>query len=136
MQKKYDFRFDIYSAGCVLVGILFKDTPYFEYKKGEELFHATAMWSGLDPLLEIDDRHIIQGEYIREYRHVNGYDFFKTFKRDGLVPEDKVDSYAQVFDLLDQMLTIDYKYRPMAKELLKHPFFNEDNTNDKTSEEL
>ena len=27
--------------------------------------------------------------------------------------------------MLDQMLTLDYKKRPMAKELLEHPFFTD-----------
>jgi len=28
-QKKYDYRFDVYSAGCILAGMLYKTSPFF-----------------------------------------------------------------------------------------------------------
>jgi len=41
-QKKYDYRFDVYSAGCILAGILYKSSPFIEYESGDEIWHATA----------------------------------------------------------------------------------------------
>jgi len=84
------------------------------------------MWSGLESLIEIDYNHEIQGEYIREWRHVSGFDFYTHFKSQEYVSKKQEASYGPVFDLLNQMLTLDYKYRPMAKELLDHQFFQEE----------
>jgi len=46
---------------------------------------------------------------------------------DELADLDQHPKYRDVFDLLDKLLTVDYRQRPMAKEALQHPFFGDEN---------
>ena len=79
-QKKYDYRFDVYSAGCVLAGILWRDSPFFEYDSPDEVWHSTALVWGVHELQDIDYNHVMNGMYLKRWRHLPRIDLYEEFK--------------------------------------------------------
>ena len=121
-QKKYDYRFDVYSAGCILAGILYKSSPFFEYEEGDDLWHSTALITGVQALVDIDYNHSIYGMYIKKWRHMKKVNLFEDFSKQQLEAEEDYPLFEEAFQMLEQMLTLDYTKRPNAKDLLRHPF--------------
>ena len=86
------------------------------YHKGDKDWHSTVLWAGLDSILEIDYEGYVKGniDYVNKYRKTPGYDLFEEWKKQKFVKESVFPQYRDVFDLLEKMLTIDWKERPMA----------------------
>jgi casein kinase II subunit alpha len=124
-QKKYDYRFDTYSAGCVLAGILFRDAPFFDVQgEDEPQWHSTVLVRGIQPFKEIDLRKKMKKEYRDRWRYVVPMDLFEDFKDQKLVDSSLFPEYEEAFNLMEQMLTINYEERPMVSDLFDHPFFS------------
>jgi serine/threonine protein kinase len=121
-QKKYDFRFDIYSAGCILLGILFKESPFFDMKKDEEVWHSNVLIKGFKDIKAVDKNGVISKDYQEKWGWVKKSNLLDELLRSG---DENASEYAEAIDLAELMTTVDYTKRPMAKELLAHPFFNE-----------
>jgi len=58
-QKIYDYRFDVYSAGCIMLGMLMSEHPYFDVLDKEKMWHSTVLVRGIDALKAIDYRNAI-----------------------------------------------------------------------------
>jgi serine/threonine protein kinase len=77
----------------------------------------------MDAIANLDYRGKISSTYKKKYADVQPTDLFEDFKELSKVHPGWFHEYREAFDLLELMLTIDYKKRPMASELLDHPFF-------------
>ena len=90
---------------------MYKRVPFFKYDSGDEIWHSTVKITGLEALLDIDYKHTIKGMYIKRWRHLKKVDLYEDFKSN--YPED-YPLFKEAFEMLDLMLTVDYRERPNA----------------------
>ena len=106
-----------------MADLLFRGSPFFEQYHGEKDYHSAVLVFGIDAVVALDYRGKMSSTYKKKYADVEPTDLFQDFKDLSKVPPGWWDEYREAFDLLELMLTLDYKKRPMANELLQHPFF-------------
>ena len=84
-QDKYDYRFDIYSAGCVLLGLLWKESPFFNVLKDvdEEAWHSTVLVKGFAEVYALDKEKAISREYRKKWDWVEKTDLLEEWEASG-----------------------------------------------------
>ena len=125
----YDGRIDVWSLGAILPELL----------TGKVLFHNESVPGMLARIAGVcgtfPTRMLHEGRHTCRYVTVNGV-FYERSQTGKLVkhfpildPLEKMDfgvTEPTFVDFLKQCLTVDYKARPTAAELLKHPFLTKD----------
>ena len=119
----YDYQLDVWSAGCMLAGMMFAKEPFFKGSDNDDQLIRIAKVIGADDIRA----------YVDKYEHVHLSDYFKQnllnfskkdwYKFVSAKNEDRVDERG--FDLLTRMLTIDHTERITAIEAVKHEFFDD-----------
>jgi casein kinase II subunit alpha len=66
-QKKYDYRFDVYSVGCLMLGMLFHKSPFYKFEDGDEQYTANMLHRGVFALWNIDYNNKIREEDFDKY---------------------------------------------------------------------
>lgn len=117
----YDFSMDIWSLGCMLAAMMFKKDHFFLGKDNpDQLVKIVAVLGSEDFL-----------EYIKKYQiTIDAQDYvlyrnkpkipFRSFMNEGCAEL----CSDEALDLLDRMLIYDHGERILAREALKHPFFD------------
>ena len=82
------------------------------------------MVRGIQPFKEIDLRKKMKKDYRDRWRYVVPFDLFEDFKDQKLVDPSLFPEYEEAFNLMEQMLTLNYEKRPMVSDLFDHPFFS------------
>jgi serine/threonine protein kinase len=103
--------------------MLYKTSPFFKYVEGDEIWHAAALIFGVKALQEVDRKNKIPPKYVKEWGHLQPINLYEDFKDQDLEAREDYPLFEEAFDLLGQLLTLDYKKRPNARDVLQHPFF-------------
>jgi serine/threonine protein kinase len=78
-QKKYDYRFDVYSVGCLMVSMFFHKSPFYKYEDGDELYTANMLHRGVFPLLTIDYNNSMKENDIIKYETMEAFNLWEMF---------------------------------------------------------
>ena len=117
----YDYSVDIWSAGCVLAGLIFDADPFFDGSDTFDQIQKISSVLGSDEILQWVKKYKISltkemkkaiGKYKK--RPLND---FRTKNNCNLCSIDAV-------DLVTKMLTIDHQHRSSAADCLAHPYFD------------
>ena len=120
----YDYQLDVWSAGCMLAGMMFAKEPFFKGSDNDDQLIRIAKVIGADDIRA----------YVDKFDHVHLSDYFKQnllnfSKKDWYkfvnVKNEEIVCQDHGFDLLTKMLTIDHTERITAQEAIAHPFFDE-----------
>ena len=117
----YDYGVDIWSAGCILAGLIFKVEPFFYGADLLDQVTAVASVVGSKALLEWTEKcnlrlTALQRKAIGNFSAV----LFDRFCNDG-------NSHLcchEAIDLLKGMLCVDHQLRATVDSCLAHPFFD------------
>ena len=118
----YDYSIDIWSAGCILAGLIFKIEPYFSGIDINEQINSISSKLGSKDIYKSLKKYKIKinnslRKAIGKYPKLD-YKNYVNSHNNNLIS-------SEVIDLIEKMLTIDYSLRISAEECLKHPYFNE-----------
>lgn len=117
----YDYSIDIWSAGCLLAGLIFDVDPFFNGVDTFDQLHRIASTLGSSAIYKWVEKFQIQlsadmRKAIGSY-DVKSFSQFVNKDNCNLCPPDAV-------DLVQRMLTIDHQERLTAAECLLHPYFD------------
>jgi casein kinase II subunit alpha len=117
----YAYAVDIWSAGCMLAGLVFCQEPFIHGADNMDQLSKLSAILGSSSLLEFVDKYKVElhEEHVRAIGSRPKL-LLRTFRR-----EDNLhlcDDHA--IDLLSKMLTVDHEHRPTARECVQHPFFD------------
>ena len=123
--RKYDYAIDIWSAGCVLAGLLFQKDFFFKGSSLNEQIVKIVEVLGYEEYQNFWDKYKnsdikINKNILEKIKHLNKKEW-KSFVNESnqyLVNDD-------VIDLLDKMLKFAPSERIKAKDAIKHPYFKE-----------
>jgi len=101
-----------------MADLLFGKAPYFKTRKGKIEWQQIAQSHGLQELVEIDHTKQISPEAIEKYRKFSPTPLQTHYEHHHELTEFDDHQYAEAFELLEDLLKIDYKKRPMASEAL------------------
>ena len=122
--KKYDYAIDIWSAGCVLAGILFQKDFFFKGSDLNDQIVKIAEVVGYEEIEKFLEKHKNETKI-----HINIKEKIKNLKKKDwksfIKENNKYLANDDVIDLVDKMLKVDPKERIKAIDALKHPFFKE-----------
>lgn len=118
----YDYSFDLWSAGCVMAGMMFNKEPFFKGTDNDDQLIKIAK------VLGAEDVH----NYVRKFDHVVLSSFFQenlmNFRKKEWPKYVSSANEHMVCDdglnLLTRLLTIDHTERITAAEAIAHPWFN------------
>ena len=117
----YDYAIDVWSAGCVLAGLIFRADPFFNGADNVHQIRCVADVVGAQDLLAWAQRYDIPVAADKR-RAVGGgprapLTRFRTDDNAHLCTDDAV-------DLVGRMLTVDHQARITAAEALAHRYFD------------
>lgn len=119
--KKYGYSFDIWSAGCIFAGLIFRKDYMFPAKDNAETMLKIIKTLGSEKYFdyiskyELRPDHELMSRIIRTERK-SWHHFIDTENGDL--------QCEKAYGLLDRMLVYDPEERLTAKEALEHNFFN------------
>ena len=118
----YDFAIDIWAAGCVFAGLLFKKEPFFSGADKTEVLRSIAAVVG-----SLSIRNWTRKYNIRLNTATNraiGNQPPTPWSELSIPEQDELCS-EEALDLLSRMLEVDHRKRYTAEECLCHPYFKE-----------
>ena len=123
--RKYDYAIDIWSAGCVLAGLLFQKDFFFKGSSLNEQIIKIVEVLGYEEYQKFLDKYKnsdikINKNILEKIKHLNKKEW-KSFVNES----NKYLVNDEVIDLLDKMLTFDPMERIKAIDAIKHPYFKE-----------
>lgn len=119
-DTKYHYSLDVWSAGCSMAEIIFKQDPFFFGDDNNDQLIKVAKVLGTDDLLEYMRKYnLTLNTYFQQKLDRYQKKELKTF----ITNENKhlVNDFA--LDLLSKMLVYDKNLRITPKEALDHPYF-------------
>jgi casein kinase II subunit alpha len=78
-QKKYDYRFDVYSVGCLMLGMLFHKSPFYKFEDKDEQYTANMLHRGYFALWNIDYNNKIREEDYDKYKDMEPFNLWEVF---------------------------------------------------------
>lgn len=118
--QKYDFSMDIWSAGCMFAGFIFRIKHFFLGRDNEDQLAKIIGILGYKDFLKYINKYDIDTSRLDVY-----YLKKKTKKpfTDFINKENKHLCSKAALDLLEKMLIYDHDQRITAREALNHPYF-------------
>ena len=117
----YDFSMDIWSLGCMLAAMLFKKDHFFLGRDNQDQLAKIVAVLGSNDFFD----------YIKKYQIVIEAQDYALYKNKPKIPfknfinEEVADLCTDdALDLLSKMLLYDHNERILAREALKHPYFD------------
>jgi casein kinase II subunit alpha len=130
----YDYAIDIFSAGCVLAGLLLQREPFFRGRDNEDQLVRIACVLGTDGLHRFLRKYNVQLSAellaaVGKHNKKPWSSFLSADTNSSTSASDKehcsISAAMQSgFDLLQRMLCYDHQERITAKQALAHPFFD------------
>jgi casein kinase II subunit alpha len=120
----YNYTLDVWSAGCMLAGMMFKKEPFFKGTDNDDQMIKIAKVIGTEEVKQYLEKFKDQTKMTKEIRD-NLLNFKKKPWSKFVTKEnERLVCQTDGFDLLTKMLTIDHSTRITAKDALDHPFFD------------
>ncbi|KAJ3093226.1 Casein kinase II subunit alpha [Quaeritorhiza haematococci] len=120
--RKYDYSFDLWSVGCLLAGMIFREDFFFRGADDVDQLRVIAKVLGGDDLRKYVEKLGIEldADVAEVVRTANSpkkpwYEFV-TWSNGDLARDDAL-------DLLEKLLQYDHEERLTAAEAMSHPFF-------------
>lgn len=110
---EFDTRIDVWSLGCILMEV-YMGEPLLPGKNSSEMLHMIDMVIG-----DIPHEMLLEGQYSERYLRTS-FELPKI-KLDDIF-KGKSNDCPEFEDFIKQLLTIDPKKRPLASQLINHPF--------------
>jgi len=117
-MQDYDYSLDLWSAGCMFAGIIFKKEPFFRGNDNKDQLVKIARVLGTDLLDTWMDKY---GLYL-SWRNVIGKQASKPWSQ-YITAENSHLCVAEALDLLDKLLRYDPQERLTAREAMEHRYF-------------
>jgi casein kinase II subunit alpha len=119
-DTKYHYSLDVWSAGCSMAEIIFKQDPFFFGDDNNDQLIKVAKVLGTDDLLEYMRKYnLTLNTYFQQKLDRYQKKELKTF----INSENKHLVNEEALDLLSKMLVYDKNLRITPKEALDHPYF-------------
>jgi len=117
----YDYGVDIWSAGCILAGLVFRTEPFLNGADSMDQLSCIAAVVGSDAILKWAVKFAIPlnkalRTAIGSYPKTNLSDFITSSNKALCIPE--------AIDLIEKMLVVDHTERITVDECLEHPYFD------------
>jgi casein kinase II subunit alpha len=142
-NEYYDYSLDLWGAGCILAGLLFRREPFFRGRDNIDQLSKIVTFLGTDELDEYCDdcdvklskelRRVTRGYRARDWRAYAKKRGEQMMKNDGSGDE-SFSSHQGVnnnmiidvdgIDLLEKLLVYHGERRLSARQAIKHPFFD------------
>lgn len=123
--KYYDYSLDIWSFGCLLAGIVFRQEPFFHGNSMDDQLKVIAQVLGTKELIEYLKKYNI--ELDQKYETLAMYARQPWSKKVKRVPyKHRNLCTPEVIDLIDKCLVYDHRERLTAQQAMDHPFFAEE----------
>ncbi|VUZ48433.1 unnamed protein product [Hymenolepis diminuta] len=120
--KKYDYSIDLWAAGCIIAGSIFKMPYVFDGEAKNEQMQKIARVLGKWKLLSYAEEYkIIVSKRLRSKIRrcrAKGFEIFKTKNCEQTATEEAI-------DLVKKLLIYDHTKRLKAKDALQHHYFSE-----------
>ena len=117
----YDYSIDIWSAGCLLAGLIFDLDPFFNGSDTSDQIRKISSVLGSENIYQWAKKYKVS--LTKEMRKAIGshekrnFSEFRNKNNCNLCPVDAI-------DLVSKMLTIDHQDRSTAADCLAHPYFD------------
>lgn len=119
--EQYHYSLDIWSLGCVFAGLMFKKEPFFKGSDNVDQLVQITKILGTQELIQFLDKYRLK--LPKELRGKIPTYPKKLFTK--LITDNNIKYVSNAgIDLLGKMLTYDHNTRIMAKDALKHPYFD------------
>ena len=119
-DTKYHYSLDVWSAGCSMAEIIFKQDPFFFGDDNNDQLIKVAKVLGTDDLLEYMRKYnLTLNTYFQQKLDRYQKKELKTF----INSENKHLVNEEALNLLSKMLVYDKNLRITPKEALDHPYF-------------
>jgi len=118
-SKRYNYSFDIWSVGCVIVEMITEESP-FSVNSLTELWYAIAQYGNIEDLVSGGITGFLENNPVFALKSIE-----KILEKRRDVWKENEDKFKQVCLLLQRMLAPDLCFRITAEEALQHPFFEE-----------
>ena len=117
----YDFSMDIWSLGCMLAAMIFKKDHFFLGRDNQDQLAKIVGILGSNDFFEYVKKYQIPVEAQDYALYKNKQKIpFKNFVNEGCAEL----CSEEALDLLNRMLIYDHNERILAREALKHPYFD------------
>lgn len=117
----YDYSLDLWSLGCMLAGMIFRQEPFFHGRDNYDQLVRIAKVLGTNELHQYTQKYGIQLD--PHYDDILGRHTRKRW--DSFVNSENHHLYsAEAIDLLSKLLRYDHQERLTAAEAMQHPFFH------------
>lgn len=117
----YDYSIDIWSAGCVLAGLIFDADPFFNGADTFDQIQKISSVLGSAEILKWVKKYKIS--LTKEMKKAIGS--YETRKLDDFRNKNNCNLCSvDAVDLVSKMLTIDHQHRSSAADCLAHPYFD------------
>lgn len=117
----YDYAVDIWSAGCLIAGLIFDSEPFLCGDDAIDQISCVAAVVGSDEILEWASKYKIK--LTSSARAAIG-SYPKTPLEEFKRPHNSHLCTQEAIDLVSKMLIVDHQKRITVKECLKHPYFD------------
>lgn len=117
----YDYGIDIWSAGCILAGLVFRSEPFLNGADSMDQLSCIAAVVGSEAILKWTTKFYIPLN--KAVRAAIG-SYPKTSLTDFITSSNKGLCTPEVIDLIEKMLTVDHTDRITVDECLEHPYFD------------
>jgi len=117
----YDYGIDIWSAGCILAGLVFRSEPFLNGADTMDQLSCIAAVVGSETILKWAAKFVIPLN--KALRTAIG-SYPKTSLTDFITSSNKGLCTPEVIDLIEKMLVVDHTERITVDECLEHPYFD------------
>ncbi|XP_049622635.1 casein kinase II subunit alpha-like [Suncus etruscus] len=118
--EMYDYSLDLWSVGCMLASMIFRQEPFFRGHDNYDQLVRIANVLGTEDLYSYIDKYkIVLDPHFNDILGTHSRKEWQSFVNS----ENEHLVSPEAFDFLDKVLCYDHQLRLTAKEAMEHPYF-------------
>jgi len=122
-HQTYDYKIDLWSAGCVLAYAVFKRGHFFNGRDNTEMMTKIIKTLGTENMYSwVLEKGVVDEEQLEKLKSQLGNHSKKDFSK-FIDSKNQEVATKDAIDLISKLLKYDPEERLSAKEAMEHPFF-------------